>query len=58
MDKACEDHGVPYEPKYPARPSSCLTDDFDQFVAKYATKPSVGVWASDADGDGLSVGGD
>ena len=51
--KACDVHGVPYEPKYPARPSSCLTDDFDQFVAKYATKPAVGVWAGDTVGRAL-----
>ena len=53
VEKACDVHGVPYEPKYPARPASCLTDDFDQFVSKYATKPSVGVWAGDAVGHAL-----
>ena len=53
VEKACDVHGVPYEPKYPARPSSCLTDDFDQFVTKYATKPSVGVWAGDTVGRAL-----
>ena len=48
VEKACEQHGVPYEPKYTARAKTCLTNDFDEFVTKYASKPNVGVWAGDA----------
>ena len=59
VEQASDVHGVPYEPKYPARPTSCLTDDFDQFIAKYASKANVGVWAGDAVGrafmEGLGV---
>ena len=56
MDEACKQHGVRYEPKYAARSDSCLTDDFDQFVTKYATKPNVGVWAGDAVGQAFMEG--
>ena len=53
VQKACDVHGVPYEPKYPARPASCLEDDLDQFFGEYATKPSIGVWSGDAVGQAL-----
>lgn len=48
VDDACKQHGVSYEPKYPAR-SNCLTVDFDEFVAEFTPKnrPDVGVWAGD-----------
>ena len=48
VDEACKQHGVRYEPKYPARSTNCLTHDFDTFVAKFSSKPNVGVWAGDA----------
>ena len=50
VQKQIDVHGVPYESKYPVRPPSCLTDDFDQFFGEFATKPCVGVWAGDAVG--------
>ena len=56
VQKACDVHGVPYEPKYPVRPTSCLTDDFDTFIAQYANKPNVGVWAGDAVGRAFMEG--
>ena len=59
VDEQCAVHGVCYEPKYPNRPQTCLSTDFDTFVTKYATQPSVGVWAGDAVAqaflDGLGV---
>ena len=48
VDEACKQHGVRYEPKYRVRSANCLTDDFDTFVAKFSSKPNVGVWAGDA----------
>ena len=50
VQKQIDVHGVPYESKYPVRPKSCLTEDFDQFLAKYNSKPNVGVWAGDVVG--------
>ena len=59
VQKQIDVHGVPYESKYPVRPKSCLTEDFDQFLAKYNSKPNVGVWAGDVVGraflEGLGV---
>ena len=43
VDKAIERHGVPYQSEDPSRAS--LTSDFDEFVTKFATKPTVGIWA-------------
>ena len=54
VDKAIEGHGVPYQSEYPSQ--SRLTDDFDTFMAKYATKPSVGVWAGDEVGQAFLAG--
>ena len=56
VQKAIDVHGVAYEPKYPARPTSCLTVDFDTFIAKYASKANVGVWAGDAVGRAFMEG--
>ena len=56
VDKAIEQHGVPYQPKYSARPVSCLTDDFDQFIGQFNTKSHVGVWAGDEVGKAFLTG--
>ena len=61
VDKAIDYHGVPYQPKYKnkllsARPESCLTDDFDQFVGQFNTKSHVGVWAGDDVGKAFLIG--
>ena len=53
VENAIDVHGVPYEPKYPARPSSCLKEDVEQFVSEYAAKPAIGVWAGDTVGRAL-----
>ena len=50
VQKQIDVHGVSYESKYPVRPTSCLTDDFDKFFGEFATKPCIGVWAGDAVG--------
>ena len=56
VEKACEQHGVPYEAEHPARAETCLTSDFDEFVTKYASKPNVGVWAGDEVGQAFLTG--
>lgn len=54
VDKAIQRHGVPYQSKYSSKTS--LTNDFDTFIAKYATKPAVGVWAGDEVGQAFLTG--
>ena len=60
VDEASDTHGVPYESKYPARPRSQLTEDFDGFVDTHLKAPrnKIGVWSEDVVAQAFMTGMD